>query len=237
MTSTTEPPAGARSSTEGPDRRRMLLIGTGALVAIALVGVLLATVLGGSDDEKREAAPVVQPLALTAPADTTGILGVDGQPTQLPQADLDAILATITGYLKDATVTPLSTPPEGDETTTSAPEANPLRAHFGPDAAGNVQGVALQALSDAHLGFAADGVSTSKLNVALAGLVQDGATQYVDATIDVVMVVNGEQAVTVARTGSLVLQPIDGSWKITAYRIDVARTVGGQTTTSEAAFG
>ncbi|HLF99074.1 MAG TPA: hypothetical protein VI916_01280 [Acidimicrobiia bacterium] len=236
MTSPTESPAGTGTSTGGPDHRRRLLIGTGAIVAVALVGVLLATVFGGSDDDKRPEAPVVRPLALTSPVDTSGIIGVDGQPTQPPQADLDAILAAVTGYLKDATVTPLSTLPD-DGVTTTAPAGNPLAAHFGPVAAGSLQGTEIQALSDAHLGFAEGGVATEKLTVALAGIVQDGATQYVDATIDVLMVVRGDQDVTIARTGNLVLRPLDGSWKITAYRIDVTRTIGSETTTSEAAFG
>lgn len=233
--------------TSGPaaNRTRLLMI-TGGLVGLALLGTVLVLVLGGDDDEKegRPAPPAIRPLELTAAADTSGVIGIDGAPTSLPPADQDAILATITGYLKDATITPLSTPPpdedadEADGTTTSsAPATAAMTAHFTDSAAASLDAERLLAVADAHLPFASDGVSTTKATVALAGIVRDGATEFVNATIDVGMVVRTDDPITVNRAGDLLLRRVDGTWRIAAYNIAVERSSGDGTTTSEAAFG
>lgn len=217
------------------DRRKLLLAVTGGVVAVALVAVVLVLVLGGGDGE--EAAPVAHPLGLTTPPDTSGVIGVDGQPAPLAQADLDGILVTVEGYLKEATITPLSQKKDGGPTTTAAPGAPTLAGFFTDGTAGRLQGDDRLTLSDEHLPFARGGVSTAKATVALAGIVQDGSAQFVNASIDVVMLVKADPEITVRRSGDLVLRPVDGGWKISGYELVVERAFGDRTTTSEAAFG
>ncbi|MBI2169214.1 MAG: hypothetical protein HYU28_06895 [Actinobacteria bacterium] len=219
------------------DRRKLLLTVAGAAVAIALIVVVLATVLGGGDGEGDGGPPPGGTLALTAPPDTSGIVGLDGQPAQLTPADLDAIVATIEGYLRDATITPLSQTP--DETSTTQAGPAPLAAHFVEALTPRLGGDDALTLTDAHLGVAEDGVSTAKATATLAGLVQDGAAQFVNATIDVVVLAKGVPAeddeVTIKRSGDLVLRPVEGGWKIAAYKLSVEREFGDRTEESQAA--
>lgn len=219
------------------DRRRLLVAVTGGVVAVAIVAVALTMVLGGGGSDEDGAGKIL-PLELTALPDQSGVIGVDGQPAQLTQAELDAVVATLLAYLREATVTPLYLEkPDEDETTTTLAGAPSLESFFTDTAVGRLQTEDRLTLSDEHLPFAKDGVSTSKATVALTGIVQDGAAQFVNATIDVVMLVKGDDEITVMRSGDLVLRSVDGTWKIAAYKLSVTRAFGDRTTTSEAAFG
>lgn len=217
------------------DRRRFALAITGAVLAVAAVVAVVLVALGDGDDgDDGPVAPDVLPAALTAPADTSGVIDVDGRPAALSQEELDAVVAVVEGYLGEATVDPLSRPPS-DETTTTAADDPGLEALFADAVKGRLQGGDILALSDAHLGFAEGGVLTDRATLSLSGVVQDGSAQFLNAAIDVVMVVRGDQPVTVKRTGDLVLRLVDGQWKIAAYKIKAEREFGDLTTTSEAA--
>lgn len=218
------------------DRRKVLLAVAGVLVAVALVALVVAMFTGGDEEADEPAAPVIQPLVLTAPPDTTGFIGVDGNPATPNPGEVEKVLAAITGYLKEATVTPLSTP-RAATSTTAPPGTADVATYFTEAAAGQIETVDGLTLSDRHLPFASDGVSTSTLTVALGGVMQDGAPQFVNATINVVMVAKGDQDVTISRTGELVLRPVDGQWKIAGYKLVVERALGDLTSTTEAAFG
>lgn len=223
------------------DRRKLLLALTGAVVGIAVIAVLLTSVLGDGGDGGKgtTAAEDLQPLRLTAPPDTSGIIGVDGQPAQLSDEEMDAVLDVVLGYLRAATVTAVTTErPDEDETTTTEPGTRSVASYFTRVAATRLESDDVIVLTDEHLPFAGDGVSTTKLTVALAGIVQDGTAQFVNASIDVVMVVKGDEDITVQRRGDLVLRSNEGTWGIAGYQLSVQRDFGDRTTTtSEAAFG
>ena len=226
------------------DRRRLLLWITGGVVAVALIAAVLAIALGGDggDDEEAEEPTPILTVKLTAPVSASGVIDVNGAAAQLTPDQLTAVTTAIQVYLTEATVKPLSTkPPEEDEettTTTTAAAVDPLAASFTESAATRLKTDDRFALSDAHLPFAEDGVSFTTATADLAGIVSDGTVQFINATIKTVaMVHTDEQMITVTRTGNLVLRNVDDHWKIAGYDLKVERAIGGQMTTTEAAFG
>lgn len=229
------------------DRRMQAVIGTGAVVAIAVVVSVAVMFFAGGDEDPP---PPAQPLeaALKTPKDPTGlsdIFAVSGEQARLSKKELRAIRSTIAGYLEAATVAPLQFDPEDDD----AESPPPLERFFTDRAARRLDGRDRRALSDDHLPFAKFGVSTEKANVDLTALVNDDGAQLVVASIKVRMrartgdledvEVDGEEAdaIEIKRTGDLVLEPVKtNQWRIGGYEIEVRRDFGFAVETEEAAL-
>lgn len=222
------------------DRRLQSMLVAGAVVLVAVVVFVFTGTGGGGSDEGVVNAT---PLHLTmADPSTAKVYGSDGQPTQLAAADRDAVQRAIEGYLQAATVTPLDQKahPKKDETG-----AANLAPWFTTTAGPRLSGTDHEALADDGLPAAKHGVSTDFANATgLAALVQNGKAQLVTLTIDVQMTVRtgklaGQEAdaVVVHRQGDLLLQPVNGQWKIGGYHLKVTRDFGNATTTTKAAFG
>lgn len=223
------------------DRRKLFLLVTGAVVALALVVVAAVVLLGGDDDGSDVTAGPTGPIELATPT-TADVFNLAGEPAQLSTEDLEAVLTTVEGYLTAATLNAPTTelPEEGETTTTAAgtsPPSDP-RPFFTDAASAQFETDDASALSDGHLA-PADGASPQSATVpSLAGLVgDDGAGQLVALTIDVTTVVDLDDDVIIRRTGDLVLEPTEAGWRISGYDLTVERTLGSETTTTQAAFG
>jgi len=220
------------------DRRKLFLAITGGVVGLALLTAVLVSVTGGDSDDDTPAAPS-GPIELTAPA-TQEVFTLAGDPGTLRPEDLDAAMATVETYLNAAALeAPLVDP---ESTSTTSPEGavgrGDARAQFTDAAAGRFATDDALALSDAHLAPAKSASPQTASVDAVTGLVgDDGAGQLVVLTISVTTRVDLDGDITITRTGDLVLEPVDGAWRISGYQLRVERSRDGETTTSEAAFG
>jgi len=230
------------------DRRFQATVAVAAAAIVAMVvGVVGLLTAGGGTSPP----PPPDPLVVRLPTDLSGVYSVTGEPSRLDEADLRAVTATVRGYLEAATIAPLEADPDPDASTT-APDrpARPLSSFFTDAAAARLDGPDRIALSDAHLPHALHQVSTdfARLPTLTALVGEDGRGLVVAVSLDVRMRVRtgdldleGDadvDAVVVRRRGDLVLQPVDGAWRIGGYQLRVERRYGtATTTTSEAAFG
>lgn len=218
------------------DRRHLLTAVAGVFVAAAATLTVLAFVLGGGGDEEP---PPKKPLTIAAPTTLDDVFDLRGEPAELPAEDIAAIEALVKGYLEAATIEPLEHDP-GDEAS-AAP--TPLATYFTAAATPRLETDDRLALADHHLPRAEHGVSTERADLDLAALLgDDGSAQLVAATIDVSMVVRtGDDDVIVDRAGDLVLERVEGEWRIGGYEVNVERIFASETTTTrqqeEASFG
>lgn len=212
--------------------RRSVLVGATALVVVIAVGVSLFVVLSDSGEDPP---PPAKPLEIVAPRSLDDIFTVSGEPAPLPRQDRRLIVRTVRRYLAAATILPLEHDPEDEE---SSPPP-PLERFFTKAAGARLETDDRFALADRHLPRAEFGVSTERAELGLSGLIDDGrGPQLVAAAVDVQMVVRLEDdTIVVNRTGNLVLEPVGDSWRIGAYNLRVERSLGSETTTTEAAFG
>lgn len=218
------------------DRRKLLLFVTGGVVAAALLIVVLVATLGGDGGDDTPAAPS-GPIELVASA-TQEVFTVSGEAGQLPPEDLAAVLDTVEAYLNAAA---LEAPLVDPRTTTTAPQgaraAGDARPFFTTAAAGRLDTDDILTLTDAHLA-PADGASPQGATVdAVAGLVgEDGRGVLVVVTLTVRTLVDLDDDVLVTRTGDIVVELVEGAWRISGYDLSVERSHSSETTTSEAAF-
>lgn len=209
------------------DRRHLLAGVAGVFVALAAGLTVVAFVIGGGE----EAPPPKKPLTVAAPATLDDVFNLQGQPAELPAEDVAAIEALIKGYLEAATIEPLEYDPDAEEPV--AP--TPLATYFTEPAAARLETDDRLALADNHLPRAEHGVSTERADLDLAALLgEDGSAQLVAATIDVSMVVRtGDDDIIIDRAGDLVLERVEGEWRVGGYEVTVERTFASETTTTQ----
>lgn len=198
---------------------------------LLVAGVVLAAGCAGPDAPTEPAQAPSPPPAPPAPIVLTGDAFVVHAAGRVPQARSDAawagVLDTLNRYLDVAVVTPLRTGgPAGD----LAPLLNrPALERVVPGGADRF------AFIDENLPPVADLRSERAVAglTALAG--PDGTVSVVTAGIEVRLSGHAATgAVSVVRTGELVLMPEAGGWRIDAYDIKVVRTQARSTTTSTA---
>lgn len=216
-----------RQRVAAADRRHLLAGVAGMFVALAAGLTIIAFVIGGGEDEP----PPKKPLIIAAPATLDDVFNLQGQPAELPAEDVAAIEALIKGYLEAATIEPLEHDPDDEE----SPAPTPLATYFTEPAAARLETDDRLALADDHLPRAEHGVSTERANLDLAALLgEDGSAQLVAATIDVSMVVRtGDDDIIVDRAGDLVLERVEGDWRIGGYEMAVERIFASETTTTQ----
>jgi hypothetical protein len=182
-------------------RRAALL----ACAAVAAVGISVPAA----------AAKTPKPVVKIAPGAVT-VYKVGEAPDTLPDDVRNAVIATLTGYVNAATVTPLQKGAVDDAglATALAPAVTARLA--GPDRA---------VLVDEGLPKATSRVKVAATPVALTGLA-DGAGSVVVVTANVDATTTTKTAkgrLVIKRTGDLVLEPDNGTWKITGYTLNVVR--------------
>lgn len=201
-----------------------ILIGLGVGVAVGLVLVLV--VRGGSG--RSTAGPAAGPARAAPGSLRFTVSGTDVQAVGAPAPgfppDVQAkVLATLNRYLADAVGGPLR----------SGRAAGDLAPVFTAPALARVTGPDRPALVDEGLPKAPSlrtEVATARLRALLGA---GNEPQAVSAAVELRVRTGGSDAVTVARTGSLILVPDGAGWKIDGYDITTARdTADGPSTTT-----
>lgn len=221
-------------------RHRLAALAALATLVLGVLAGVAVLLFAGGEPDVGEAVP----LELEEPTDFRNVFDVNGDRAELRDEDVDAIVHTLEGYLRAAAVEPLERDPEEDEDDGRPP---PDPRQFFTEAARPRLGTDDRlTLLDVHLPRAKHGVSMDFGRLAVAGLVDaEGAAKVVVATIDVQTRVRtgrlegteGADAVVVRRRGDLVLEPSGAGFLIAGYRLEVSRTFGRATTTTQAAFG
>jgi hypothetical protein len=207
-----------------PKNRRLVAIGVGVLV-LAIIGVLIAVVAGGGDDNGTRAKG-----STTVPDTTTNVtlqLGnvsaeSAGPPAQLTSDQSQAIMKVLGDYLQIASVAPLR----------SAKPAGSLSALFDAATLARVTGVDRGVVLDEGLPKVTGKLDVVALPVDIVALADQNGS-IVLATLKLAVDTKGVTKsaggpLHIVRTGDLVLTPdASGAWKITAYNFGVARTGAG----------
>ncbi len=137
-------------------------------------------------------------------------------PDTIPDDVRNAVMATLTGYVNAATVTPLRK---------GAVDDAGLATALAPAVAARLAGPDRAVLVDEGLPKATSRVKVAATPVALTGLA-DGAGTVVVVTANVDATTTTKTAkgrLVIKRTGDLVLEPDNGTWKITGYTLNVVR--------------
>ena len=184
-------------------------------VACAVVALALAACGGGGSDPKAAAPPAGTNLTLTPGAVQ---VAAAGNPGTLSDADKTAIMTTLRRYIVAATIDPLHGKPVGKLDQVFAPAA--LAALIGPNR---------DTVVDDGMPKATSTVVAKNPPVPLTALSdQSGAIGLVGASL--FLDVNAKASrgpVRILRTGDVVLSHDGGVWRITSYRLSVARTGTG----------
>lgn len=183
--------------------------------AATLVAAL--TLVTACTSGSPKSAPGLPPVPLAFTVSGVEVQSVSQPAPPLPDEVRAKVMATLDAYLDRATAVPLRT----------GSGAGDLAGLFTSAASARLNGPDRPALVDEGLPRAA-GVqavaSTARLG-ALAG--SDNAVSVVAATIDLRLQSTGDDQLTIARSGDLVLVPDGGTWKIDGYDLSTARDSGG----------
>lgn len=192
-----------------------------ALVVAALVAVVGCS--SGSDEPQAEpGASSVTAGDLTLDVFAADIVSAQEERAPLPDSSRRAVLRVLQRTFDATVVAPLTEGRGGD-----------LAELFTADAAARASGPDRGALFDEGFAPLEELVGT-RTGVALTALAGDGgAPAIVVAKVDW-DVRDAEDAVRVRRVGELTLEPVFGTWFVSAYTLLVSRTAGGDTTTTTA---
>lgn len=182
-----------------------------ACVAAAIATVAIAPPAGAAKKPKA--------VVKLAPGEVVVYKTADA-PDALPADVQAAVMTTLTGYLNAATVKPLQKG-KADDAALGATLALPVVARLaGADRA---------ILVDEGLPKAVSKIKVSGAPVTLTGLADDaGSIVVVTAGIDTSTTTKSAKGpLGIARRGELVLEPDNGTWKITGYTLTVDRTGKG----------
>ena len=189
---------------------RAVLAATGLVVA----GSLVALGAAPASAAKAPKAPKAPKVVVTA--GDTKVYAAAGAPGDLPADVRTGVLATLTTYLR-TTATATKSPADADAALT------PLLT---TTAAARLSGTDRGTLLDEGLPAATGKVTVAVAPVPLTALTGDGgAVVLVTAGVDATTTVPTKAGkVAVHRTGTLVLTPVDGTWKIQGYELAVQRS-------------
>ena len=185
--------------------------------AALLAGLTVAACSSGGTSKSTSTTTVARDVRVRVTPGAVTVVSA-GPPAQLADADRDAIVAAIGGYVQDATVTPL----EGKE----APD---LASHFVAAATPALQGPDRDALVDADVPRATGGVTPKVQPVNLHALADpSGAIDLIGSTLDVtVRSTAAGGPITIHRSGELMFTRENGDWKILSFRLAVTRDGAG----------
>lgn len=191
--------------------------------ALIVCSVATVAALGFSVPAANAARSPKSVVKLT-PGEVT-VYKVGDAPETIPEDTRTAVLATLASYIKAATVKPLQTGKVDDAT---------LAAVLAPGAAARLGGPDRAVLLDEGLPRATAKVKVAASPVALTGLADDrGAIVVVTANLDANATTKTARGkLGVKRSGEMVLEPDNGTWKITGYTLTVDRTGKGAKTTT-----
>jgi len=161
------------------------------------------------------AAKTPKPVVKIAPGAVT-VYKVGEAPDTIPDDVRNAVMATLTGYVNAATVTPLRK---------GAIDDAGLATALAPAVAARLAGPDRAVLIDEGLPKATSKVKVTATPVALTGLADGaGSVVVVTATVDTTTTVKTTKGkLVIKRAGDLVLEPDNGTWKITGYTLNVDR--------------
>lgn len=188
-----------------------------ALAAIVLV-------VGCSSDSKKSgtSTPTAPPVAnLSVKLGLAGVASA-GAPVPLADADRQAVLNGVSGYIQSATLEPLQHP-------NADPAGKKLAALLAPSAAAALTGPEHDALTDIGVGPATKAVNTKLVPVSLAGLAdRTGAVDLIGATLDLTVSTQAKLGpITIHRTGELMFIRDGSAWKILGFKLAVERDGAG----------
>ena len=199
-------------------------------VLVLAAALTLAACSGGDDDNSTEkseksttsSTAVAADLALTRGEVAVASAGGD---VALDEATQQAVVDAAQAYVDAATIAPLTTGKVGDG----------YDALFDTSVSTNATGPDRPALTEDGVPEATKSPEVTATPVRIDALAdKDGKVLLVGATFDVDVRAEGAGGpMSVHRTNELTYAPIDGTWKITAYRVDVQRdTPEGATSTT-----
>lgn len=187
--------------------RRAALLACAA-TAVAAVGISIPP---------AGAAKTPKPVVTMTSGDVT-VYKVGDAPDTIPDDVRNAVMATLTGYVNAATVIPLQKGVVDDAGLATALAPAVAARLAGPDRAVLVDEGLPKAKSKSK-------VKVSATPVALTGLADGaGSVVVVTATVDTTTTAKTTKGkLVIKRTGDLVLEPDNGTWKITGYTLNVDR--------------
>ena len=163
------------------------------------------------------AAKKPTPVVTMTSGDVT-VYKVGDAPDTIPDDVRTAVIATLTGYVNAATVMPLQQ---------GAVDDAGLATALAPAVAARLAGPDRAVLVDEGLPRAkpTSKVKVTATPVALTGLADGaGSVVVVTATVDTTTTAKTTKGkLVIKRTGDLVLEPDNGTWKITGYTLNVDR--------------
>jgi len=193
--------------------RAALLACTATIVALAIAA-------------PPAAAKTPKPVVRITPGDVT-VYKVGDAPETIPDDVRAAVMGTVTRYVNAATVTPLRK---------GAPADNAVLAPMlAPSVAVRLAGPDRAVLVDEGLPKATSKIVVSSAPVTLTGLADSsGNIVVVTATVDATTKTKTAKGkLSIKRSGELVFEPDNGTWKISGYSFIVDRagkSVPGATT-------
>lgn len=231
----TDSPTRVERREQSRQRSRIgLVIGAAVVVVVAVVAGVLLLAGSGDDSSSGSGGSAARPVAHTNVTLQAGDVTAEsaGPPVSVSSELADGVISTIGDYLKIATVQPLRTgQPAGD-----------LAPVFDGAALGRAEGPDRPALVDEGLPKVASELDVVAKPVAITGLGdQDGNLVALTATLDLDITAAApgkEKPLHIVRSGYFVLSPdASGSWKVSAYKVNVSRDGGtlDATTTTVAA--
>ncbi len=191
------------------------------LACAAVLAVVGTSIAPAGAAKKPKAVVKIDPGAVT-------VYKVGEAPDTIPDDVRNAVIATLTGYVNAATVAPLRKGKVDDVGLATA---------LAPAVAARLTGPDRAVLVDEGLPKATSKVEVAATPVALTGLADGtGSIVVVTATVDATATAKTTKGkLLIKRTGDLVLEPDNGTWKITGYTLNVDRVgkaVRPTTTTS-----
>ncbi len=202
--------------------------------AAALTAAIVVTTLVGAFGVADAGAARAPKAVVKIPAGEKVVVATGGGPDALPGEVATGAMAAIDGYLVNAAARPLQRGRPGEDARLAAVLSPAVMARLGgPDRA---------VLVDEGLPKATAPVRITTEPVVLTGLA-DASGKVVVVTAGLAATTRTRTAkgpVTITRTGDLVLQPDNGTWKIAGYSLAVDRVgkgLGSPTTTATTAPG
>lgn len=188
-----------------------------ASVAVTAAAVAIAPSAGAAKKPKA--------VVTMTPGDVT-VYKTGDAPDTLPDDVRTAVMATLSGYVDAATVKPLQ---KGTRASDAA-----LAATLAPAVSARLAGADRAVLVDEGLPKSTAKVTVTATPVALTALADGaGSIVVVTAKLDQVATTKTKKGkVSITRSGELVLEPDNGSWKITGYTLTVDRVGKGVPTTT-----
>lgn len=184
----------------------------GRAALLACVATVTAVAVAAPPASAKTRRPVVQ-----INAGDVVVYKVGDAPETIPDDVRNAVMSALTSYVNAATVTPLRKGRAADDAA--------LASSLAPNVAARLAGPDRAVLVDEGLPKAAARIVVSSQPVQLTGLADgDGNIVVVTANVDATTKTKTKKGkLSIQRTGELVFEPDNGTWKISGYSLVVDR--------------